>query len=136
MVEVFPGFCDTFAKLLRPNSALSIEDLPTFDLPANATSGSVEGGSCEDMPNERSNATLLKFMMLLAISGGLGGRARRGIASGDRMRNSLAVGKRQRAGSGGNLIRKRFLSRNGTGREARRHMAFTICTNPVCLGLP
>ena len=62
MVDVLPGFWETFARLLRPNRALSMDDLPTFERPANATSGSVEGGSCDEMPNERSKVTLLKFI--------------------------------------------------------------------------
>jgi len=46
---------------LRLNNVLRSDDLPTFDLPAKAISGSVDGGSCFDVPNERSNCTLLKF---------------------------------------------------------------------------
>ena len=63
MVAVLPGVWDTFAKALRLNSLFKSDDLPTFERPANAISGTVEGGSCDEMPNDRSKATLLMFMM-------------------------------------------------------------------------
>ena len=63
MVAVLPGVCDTFARPLRLNSLFSNDDLPTLDRPENATSGAVEGVSCADVPNDRSNRTLLKFML-------------------------------------------------------------------------
>jgi len=45
MVAVLPGVCDTFASPLRLNSLFSSDDLPTFERPANAISGMVEGVS-------------------------------------------------------------------------------------------
>ena len=62
MVAVLPGVWDTFASPLRLNSLFRSDDLPTFDRPANAISGRVEAGSCDDVPNDRSKTTLLMFM--------------------------------------------------------------------------
>ena len=64
MVAVLPGVWDTFARPLRLNSLFKSDDLPTFDRPENATSGAVEGVSCAEVPNDRSNRTLLKFIAL------------------------------------------------------------------------
>ena len=63
MVAVLPGVCDTFANPLRLNSLFNRDDLPTFDRPENATSGIVDGSNWADVPNDRSNDTLLKFIL-------------------------------------------------------------------------
>ena len=45
MVAVLPGVDETFASPLRYISLLSSDDLPTFDRPANDTSGRTDSGS-------------------------------------------------------------------------------------------
>ena len=41
---VRPGVCEVLARVVRPVSALTREDLPTFDRPAKAISGRLIGG--------------------------------------------------------------------------------------------
>src|ERR1700712_3671978 len=53
---VRPGVFDVRARLLRLVSALSSDDLPTFDRPANATSGTSAPGRCSSLGADLRNA--------------------------------------------------------------------------------
>jgi murein endopeptidase len=58
---VRPGVFDTFTRLFLPRRQFIIDDLPTLDLPANATSGSLERGYCsgDSAPTRKSAVCIL-----------------------------------------------------------------------------
>lgn len=62
MVCVFPGCADVLASDLRFNSALIMDDFPTFDFPANATSLNGLSGILLVIPQ-----TVSKFTLLITI---------------------------------------------------------------------
>src|ERR1044072_4054169 len=54
---VFPGVPDTFASALRPASALTSDDLPTFERPDRAISGLASGGHSLTLPALSTNSS-------------------------------------------------------------------------------
>jgi hypothetical protein len=54
---VRPGVFETAAALRTPASVLSIDDLPTFERPMNATSGRPSDGSGEPLTSSRIHIT-------------------------------------------------------------------------------
>jgi len=65
MVCVFPGCPEVLAKDFLFTRALMRDDFPTFDLPANATSGNVFLGSLLVIPHTVSKFTFFITMFFL-----------------------------------------------------------------------
>ena len=65
---VFPGVPDTRASDFLFRSLFIIDDLPTFDRPANANSSISDLGYCDFDTADFSNCALLKFIFGCILS--------------------------------------------------------------------